>query len=59
MLENKIEGLNDEKKFLVEKQNQWRERAQMQMEDTEMHLTRQNFLLYSIKKLREVNKGLT
>lgn len=24
-----------------------------------MHLTRQNFLLFSIKKLREVNKNLT
>ncbi len=24
-----------------------------------MHLTRQNFLLYSIKKLREMNKSLT
>ena len=31
----------------------------MQMEDSEMHLTRQNFLLYSIKKLRQLNKGLT
>ena len=31
----------------------------MGKEDTEMHLTRQNFLLYSIKKLREMNKGLT
>jgi hypothetical protein len=43
----------------IEKMNQWRERAMMQMEDSEMHLTRQNFLLFSIKKLRELNKGLT
>ncbi len=31
----------------------------MQREDNETNLTRQNFLLFSIKKLREVNKNLT
>jgi hypothetical protein len=31
----------------------------MQKEDSETNVSRQNFLLFSIKKLREVNKNLT
>ena len=31
----------------------------MQKEDSETNITRQNFLLFSIKKLREINKNLT
>lgn len=37
---------------------QWRERAQMQREDGEIHISRQQFLLYSLKKLKENNKNL-
>ena len=29
------------------------------MEDSQMHMSRQNFLLFSLKKIREINKGLT